>query len=91
MYHLLLNIAPGDTHFQDVEALEDRALSLLAEYGAERLFCLRHLDGSGETQLFAFPSEEEFGRYRQDPRWHSARHRPELAAMRTAVWPVAMI
>lgn len=91
MYHVLLTVDPGDTHFQEIEALEACALPLLAEYGAERLFCLRHLDGSGETQLFAFPSEEEFDRYRQDPRWIAARARPELSGLRTEIRPVAMI
>ncbi|MBR9764561.1 MAG: hypothetical protein GYB53_13785 [Rhodobacteraceae bacterium] len=91
MYHVLLTVDPGETHFRAVEALEDCALPLLAEYGAERLFCLRHVDGSGETQLYAFPSEEVFDRYRQDPRWIAARHRPELAGLRTMARPVAMI
>ena len=91
MYHVLLFVDPNGADFRDVEALEAASFPILAEYGAERLFCLRHLDGTGETQLYAFPSEEAYADYMQDTRWIKARAAPGLEQLRADYRPVAMI
>lgn len=91
MYCVLLFVDPKGADFRDVEALEAASFPILAEYGAERLFCLRHLDGTGETQLYGFPDEETYEAYMQDKRMISARAAPALEQLETRFLPVAMI
>ncbi|NIZ10527.1 hypothetical protein [Pseudooceanicola sp. HF7] len=68
MVTFLSHLVQHGTDYERFEEIEGQILSIMAEYGGEYLFRLKHHDGSGESHLVTFPSDADFERFRADPR-----------------------
>ena len=72
LLHLTVRIpAAGVSEFR---AYEDRVLPLLAEHGGTLERRLRSADGTVEVHIVHFASQENYGRFRNDPRRATAAH-----------------
>ena len=72
---MLSHIINNGHDYDLFEQIEGEIIGLMAEYGGEYLFRLKHHDGSGESHLVTFPSEEAFTQFRNDPRRTELRER----------------
>ncbi len=72
--------ADGVARFQ---AYEDAVLPMLSEYGGLLERRLRNGDGTIEVHIVSFDSEQNFERYRSDPRRAAVAHLFEASAAST--------
>ena len=63
------------------QAYEDAVLPLLGEFGGLLERRLRNSDGTIEVHIVSFDSEQNFQRYRRDPRRASFAHLIEASAV----------
>jgi hypothetical protein len=70
------------------QAYEDAVLPLLTEYGGLLERRLRNVDGTIEVHIVSFDSDQNFQRYRSDPRRAALSHLLEASAASTELLAV---
>lgn len=81
---LIARVAPdGIATFQ---AYEEAVLPLLSEFGGVLERRLRNSDGTTEVHIVSFDTDENFQRFRHDPRRASLAHLLETSAAKTELF-----